>query len=162
MAVLNRIQRAALESYANGNDADKIATNLPGLTVPAVLELVRAAARARLAGDSINDLSARAAAVGSTQIAKLAGRAEQAVKQLRDAIQEHEQGNEVRARISKLEAELAEARKQLSGKNRSGKPATPRSATAQVRQWAAENGHPVGQTGRIPQAVFKAYQEATS
>lgn len=56
-------------------------------------------------------------------------------------------------------APYAEAGKRISGRR------TPRKArsgpdNAAVRAWAAENGHEVGDRGRIPQAIIDAYTAA--
>ena len=157
---LNRIQRAALDAYANGNDADKIATNLPGLTVPEVLKLVRTAVRERVSGRNVDDWTDLARVEGSARMVQLAERAEQAVDRLRDAVVEHEKGAEVRARIAKLEAELTEARKQLPGKTRPA--ASAKTDRSDVRDWAQKKGIKVAPRGRIPEAVFRQYQEETS
>jgi hypothetical protein len=46
---------------------------------------------------------------------------------------------------------------QAAPTRKGGRTATAREETAQIRAWAAENGHQVEARGRIPRAVVEAY-----
>lgn len=56
---------------------------------------------------------------------------------------------------------VAVARKagRSAGRRSSGSRSTGPSISAQVREWAAQNGHDVPSRGRIPTAVMEAYRE---
>lgn len=90
------------------------------------------------------------------KIARAAARVMDAVKALDAAWEAHAAKAGLRERQRELEAELAEVKAQLRGQPT--KPAAHDWKT--VRAWAADNGLDCPATGKVPNAVVDAYDQA--
>lgn len=170
MTLLTEAQRTVLDRYAAGRTAGEIAALMKSTekavtsTLDALCDGDRVRARECLladdqarvrANETVDEILARGAAHATARIRTLAERAATALQVLRDVLAEEDRLAKVRARVAELEAELARARRALTGTT--AKPAT--SAKA-IRAWAKREGIACPERGRLPEHVETAYHNA--
>jgi hypothetical protein len=103
--------------------------------------------------ETIDDLLAIAGSdTSSKRVQRAAASIYEKVKVLREMVQEEDDKREARARVARLEKELAKARAELRGEARITPEAQGPTAQA-IRAWAAENHVDCPKTGRIPADV---------
>ena len=106
-------------------------------------------------------LAQRAAATGDARVLALHAKAKEAQERLRAAVEAWEAKSEARQRIADLKQQLAEARAALKGGKPSPNGSAPATGDAKaVRAWAAANGVDCPRTGKVPNHVRHAYEEA--
>ena len=174
VAPLDERRRRVLEAYAAGRAPAEIAASIAGSSEKALLGVLdemcgQDPRRARIVLEEdaltrgLSWLFGRAAASTSARIRAAGDRARQQIAALRGLLDEDARFAEARARVAHLEAELAEARKALQGAGSSTAKPRGESDAKKVRDWARKKGIAVPAKGRVPAAVFQAYeQEATS
>lgn len=158
-------EAAVLGMVADGGKAEAIA-KVNGWDVRDVISLAKANGYALDAGKTgrfvpidqavttdaplVVDIIARGKVSTSPKVRRAAAKAELAVSALIDALRADDAEQERRARIAKLEAELARLKRKTTPTVAADAPA--------IRAWAAENGIDCPPRGPVPAKVLAAYQ----
>lgn len=119
---------------------------------------------------TINALLKWAEDSGLTRAMTVAVRIREYLTELRTLQEQAEARVQAQADVDRLAAELEAAKARLRATGTGSRPGRPAGATpapdrkeflAAVRKWAADNGQPCNQLGRIPEHIMQAYRAAT-